>query len=282
MRTFASCVLAAAIAAVALACAPPRHPTEVPPVRPLSEPEPQRALNEPKPQAPMAEPKAEIPPQPPASPQAPIDQPLPQKPFYGPGAGGGEQQAKAEKPLSDGEVLAAATAANKGEMKMAELALKKATNPDVKRFAGHMKSAHHKALEQDKKLEQKAKIEGAESDLSTMLKSDTEKTLKELGDKKGKDFDRAYMDAQLKAHKDVLTALDNRLIPSAQSPEVKSLVTGMRGVVADHLAKAEEVSKKMESAATSGVEHKTKEGKAKAPKEPKPAPPVLKPVPPEK
>jgi putative membrane protein len=273
MRTFIRSgvvVLATGIATLALACGQPKKPPPTRTPAAAREPAPesgrtQRPFNEPAPQPPAL---------PPPTAQAPIEQPEPQKPFYGPGTTPPEDhaQAKTEKPLSDAEVIGAARAANKGEVQMAELALKKATSPDVKHFASTMKSTHQKALEHDKKLQQKTKITSTESDLSSMLSSDAEKTINDLRDKHGKEFDRAYMESQVRSHKDVLTAIDNRLAPSAQNSEVKAMVTDMRHVVADHLAKAEEVQKKMESSsvssrAESGKDHskaRTAPPKAKA------------------
>ena len=205
---------------------------------PLTDPEPQHATLE----APNA--------------TAPISDPQPQKPFYGPGTAPPEDHvlAKTEKPLSDGEVLGVATAANDGEVQMAELAIRKATSPDVKQFAGMMKSHHQAAMQKGKALEKKTKLSAADSDVSAYLKTDTERTMKDLRDKEGKAFDRAYVDAQVKAHKEVLTVIDNRLIPSSNNGEVKSLLTEMRRTVADHLVTAEAIQKKLDPAATSSRE----------------------------
>jgi putative membrane protein len=256
--------VAVAVAMLAVACAeprsqPPRSSASV------SEPQPQKAFNNPQPQKPILEtPTA----------QAPIDNPEPQKPFYGPGTTEPEDraQAKTEKPLSDAEILGVAMAANDGEVQMAEIAAKKATAPDVKQFAVLMKSSHQKALEKDKALQTKTKITSAESDASSTLKSETEKTIKELRDKQGKDFDRAYMDSQVKAHKDVLVVIDNRLVPSVKNGEVKAMLVEMRRTVADHLVKADDLHKKLEgSASTSQRDSSSKVGiGVPAPKEPAP------------
>lgn len=254
-------------AAFALACGqpqkqPPRSSASV------NEPQPQSALHDPRVQEPYDPIASELNPpgqaidhpspqrstlEPPTV-QTPIDDPKPQKPFYGPGTTPPADHvlAKTEKPLSDAEVIGVTKAANDGEVQMAELALKKASAIDVKQFAGVMKAKHQKALQGDKSLEAKTKIQAVESDVSEYLKSDTDKTLAELRDKSGGDFDRAYIDAQVKAHKDVLTALDNRLIPSAENGEVKAMLGEMRRTVADHLTKAEAIQSKESGAKSSG------------------------------
>ena len=49
---------------------------------------------------------------------------------------------------------------------------------------------------------------------------------------KGKDFDKAYIDAQVKAHRDVLNVIDNKLLPSVQNGDLKTMLTDERSHVA--------------------------------------------------
>ncbi|MBX3224315.1 MAG: DUF4142 domain-containing protein [Labilithrix sp.] len=260
-------LIAAAAASLAFACGRPHTPPTRSPAT-LSEPTPQAALEEPsvqQPNDPIANdhnapqrpidrpmPQREATLEAPTV-QAPIDEPVPQKPFYGPGttAPADRVLAKTEKPLSDAQVLGVAIAANDGEVQMAELAMKRASGVDVKQFAAMLKASHKQASKGDKALASKTKIASAESDVSAYLKSDTDKVLSELRGKTGKEFDRAYIDSQVKVHKDVLTAIDNRLVPSAENGEVKAMLGGMRSTVAHHLTKAEEIQKKEASGAAS-------------------------------
>lgn len=158
--------------------------------------------------------------------------------------------AKTEKPLSDAEVLGVALAANDGEVQLADIALKKASADNVKQFAAMMKSHHNTALAKARSLETKTKITNAESDVSAFLKNDVAATSKDLKDKDGRSFDRAYIDSQVQGHKDVLTILDNRLLPSAQNGEIKSMLIEMRRTVTDHLTKVESLQRKLDTTAT--------------------------------
>jgi len=153
--------------------------------------------------------------------------------------------AKTDRPLSDAEILGVAVAANDGELQMAEVAVKRATNDDVKQFAARMKAHHGAALQKGKQLEARTKLTNAESDVSAYLKSEVATTVKDLKDHEGKAFDRAYVASQVKAHREVLSAIDNRLVSSASNGEVKAMVLEMRRTVADHLTKAEELQKKI-------------------------------------
>ncbi|MGH7330319.1 MAG: DUF4142 domain-containing protein, partial [Polyangiaceae bacterium] len=65
----------------------------------------------------------------------------------------------------------------------------------------------------------------------------------------GTDFDVAYMDLQVNEHRQVLTTLDQKLIPNAQNAEFKSLLMKQRDKVADHLTKAESIQQSLGGAA---------------------------------
>jgi putative membrane protein len=269
MRTFVrSAIVFVSLATLALACANR-------PQKPASEPRPQAAFNEPTvqrpydplagdhnlPQQPISHPEAQRSALPPHPPQQPISEPTPQKPLLG-----GPETAKTEKPLSDAEVIGVVIAANQGELDMAELALKKAATPDVKKFAMVMKSTNRSELEKDKALEKKAKIEGATSDDATSLKTDTEMAKGALEMKDGKAFDRAYLDSQMKKAKEVLAVIDNRLLPNAANDELKTMLGDMRKAVADRLAKAEKLAEKLDKTATSSLgAEKQKAGKTPSP-----------------
>lgn len=155
----------------------------------------------------------------------------------------------APKPLDDGQITAITSAANTGEIEMAELAKKNATNADVKSFAAMMITHHKEAETKGKTVATKAKISPADNETATHLKSDVSTTIDTLKTQKGKDFDKAYMESQVKAHKDVLDIIDNKLIPAAQNADLKTHLTDVRKSVALHLAKAEEIQTKLDKQA---------------------------------
>jgi putative membrane protein len=211
----------------------------------------------PKPQATMTTP----------APQEPlVSDADPQKPGAGPAVTAPEeksadtdQQKEKEKakgpPLaSDGEVLSFAMTVNDGEIQMAELAKKNAESAEVKNFAGLMATHHTQGMAKIRSIQAKTKIELKDNELSTKLKGEVSDKVSMLRDKKGKDFDRAYMDTQVKTHKEALDALDNRVLPAATNGEVKTGIKEMRRQVADHLAKAEEIQKKVDPAAAQARE----------------------------
>lgn len=230
---------------------------------PASQPTPQPAFNDPQPRAPN-DPIANNhnAPQQPTFGTGPTQEPAPshdpQKPLLGPSLTDDKSAAKTEKPLNDMQIVAVAMAANDGEVQMAEMAKKKATNADVKQFAALMYSHHSQGMQKTKTLATKSKLSEEESDLSQKLKSDVSTTMTTLRDKEGREFDKAYMESQVKAHKDVLAAMDTRLLPNAQHSELKTLLGEMRRQVADHLTKAQDIQGKLDKsvgAATPASDH---------------------------
>jgi putative membrane protein len=169
-----------------------------------------------------------------------------------------QTQAKTEQPLTDGQILGIALAANEGEVLMAELAMKKANLVEVKQFAGMMKTHHGAGVQKTKGVVAKTKLETSDSDVVQSLKSDVSAVIKDLHDKDSIAFDRAYMNAQVKAHKDVLLAMDSRMIPSVTNGEVRLLLVEMRKTVAEHLVKAEAVTKKVEQTPSAAMPPSTK------------------------
>ena len=157
-------------------------------------------------------------------------------------------RASAEKPLTDGEIVAVTSTANTAEIELGQLASKTAQTPEVKNYAAMMIAQHRDMETKGKTLAAKAKITPADNEAATTLKSDEQATLSSLKSQKGKDFDRTYIDAQVKAHRDVLNMIDNKLLPSAQNGDLKAMLTDARSHVVTHLAKAEELQQKLESA----------------------------------
>ncbi len=148
--------------------------------------------------------------------------------------------------LSDGQIVAITSAANEGEIAMAELAKKNADSARVKSFATTMISEHGSAEAKGKSISQSANIQPVESDVSRRLKADADSTLASLRDQKGKAFDKAYVNAQVKMHRQVLATIDDELLPNASNPQLKKHLDDVRKHVASHLAKAEDLEKKVD------------------------------------
>jgi putative membrane protein len=147
--------------------------------------------------------------------------------------------------LTDAQIAAITDAANKGEIEQAKLALRKAKDPQVKAYAQMMIDHHGTEQKKEQQLATTLSLQPETTQTSTQLQTDSQNAISSLSSQTGADFDKAYIDLQVKEHKEVLDAIDTKLIPSAKNAQLKQALTDFRPKVADHLQKAEELQKKM-------------------------------------
>jgi putative membrane protein len=140
---------------------------------------------------------------------------------------------------NDAQIAAITTAAHEGEIEQAKLALRKGKDPQVKAFAQMMMDQHGEAKKQGQALATSLGMSPEATPASTQLQGDTQSAVSSLSALSGNEFDKAYVDLQVKNHKDVLEMLDDKLIPSAHNAELKKDLTDFRPKVVDHLQRAE-------------------------------------------
>jgi putative membrane protein len=128
---------------------------------------------------------------------------------------------------------------NQTEIKQGQLALKNATNPDVKSFAQQMITEHTAA---DEKIMALAKTQNLKlADMPKPL-NDTEKkamaadkaSMEKLQSLKGEAFDGCYMTEQLGAHDATLGKLAAARQGAGANPELTSLMDELNQSVAKH------------------------------------------------
>jgi putative membrane protein len=132
----------------------------------------------------------------------------------------------------------------------AQLAETKAVNPEVKHFARHMTTDHRDMKARDKALLTRIHVTPNDNAVSAKLKTDGQSELSTLQGDSGKDFDRAYMDAQVKGHRHALDLID-QMSPNVTSPEFRAQIQGARGKVEQHLHEAERIRHALDQGTTS-------------------------------
>lgn len=150
-----------------------------------------------------------------------------------------------DQPLTDADIAAITEATNTGEVDQGKLAVKKAKNAKVKKFAQMMVDDHSKAESDQSTLVNKAHITPSSNTLSRQIGDDGAQALDSLLNDSGSDFDVAYIDLQVNEHRQTLTTLDQKLIPNVQNADLKALLMKQRDKVADHLAKAENIQQSL-------------------------------------
>lgn len=148
-------------------------------------------------------------------------------------------------PLTDAQIAGITKAANATEVDQAKLAHAKAKHQKTKEFAELM-IAHHQAAEQ---AQAKLGISAADSQIVTQLDVDAASTMSKLKAAAG-DFDRAYIDAQVEAHRSLLSLIDDQLLPNAKNPELRGYLEDIRTKAKMHLKKAEDTQQELAGASS--------------------------------
>lgn len=134
----------------------------------------------------------------------------------------------ADKP-TDPQIAHIAYSAGVIDVEAAKLALSKTKNPDVTAFAQSMQKDHEAVNDMALALVKKLGVTPEDNPTSQALAKAGEEKRAELGKLDGAAFDKAYIDNEVAYHREVNGALETLLIPSAQNPELKSLLeTGLK------------------------------------------------------
>jgi putative membrane protein len=147
----------------------------------------------------------------------------------------------ADKP-TDPQIAHIAYTAGTIDIEAAKQALKKSRNKDVLDFAKDMVRDHEAVNGQALDLVKKLKVTPEDNDTSKALTKAAAAERAKLAKLKGAAFDKAYVDNEVAYHKQVDSALETLLIPSASNAELKSLLqTGLK-IFQGHEQHAEHVA----------------------------------------
>jgi putative membrane protein len=154
---------------------------------------------------------------------------------------GGSAFAQSAKP-TDPQIAHIAYTAGAIDVTAGKQAISKATNKDVVAFAKDMVRDHEAVNKQALDLLGKLKVKPEDNDTSRSLAKQAADKQTELGKLSGAAYDKAYVANEIAYHKTVNGALESLLIPSANNPELKSLLqTGLK-IFQGHLQHAEQVA----------------------------------------
>ncbi|MGH7603638.1 MAG: DUF4142 domain-containing protein [Gemmatimonadaceae bacterium] len=146
---------------------------------------------------------------------------------------------------SDANIFALLDEANMADSSAGAIAATKGTSSSVRSFAKRMERDHHTLRAQGQALAKKLNITPAapsDDPVTSMAQNETN-TLNSTA--KGKDFDKAYVDAEVDAHKAVLD-LATKAAGQTQTAELKNLIQKAAPVVQAHLTLVESIQKKLQ------------------------------------
>ena len=143
---------------------------------------------------------------------------------------------------TDPQIAHIAYTAGEIDVAAAKQALEKSKNAEVRQFAETMERDHEAVNQQALALLTKLKVKPEDNATSKSLASAAKTELKTLSKLQGAAFDKAYVENEVAYHKQVNTAVETALIPSAQNAELKSLLQTGLALFKAHQAHAEHLA----------------------------------------
>ena len=131
------------------------------------------------------------------------------------------------------------TRLNEREVALSRIAAQRASNPQIRSFAEEMVREHQHAGQE---LGTLATQKGAR--LESMSLHDTRETEKDWSDKKGRDYDKAYIKAMIDAHEDTVDVLEDGV--DSKDPEIAAAAQKLLPKVKAHLERAESLNKTLD------------------------------------
>jgi putative membrane protein len=139
----------------------------------------------------------------------------------------------------DQEFLVEAASGGLMEVKLGQLAAQNASDPAVKDFAQKMVNDHGQANEELKALAARKNIT-----IPSTPGEKHQKHINEMNDKKGKEFDKEYMDLMVDDHKEDVTKFE-KAANDCKDPDIKAFAAKHVPALKQHLQTAEALRDKV-------------------------------------
>jgi predicted outer membrane protein len=131
--------------------------------------------------------------------------------------------------------------ANHWGIEQAHQALSMGKSPRVKKFALSILADASAADVSLSRFDERNGITPRTSPVAERVRIDWEHNLSNLSSARGTDFDRLYVGAQVAEYTEVLSILDDTLLPHVQDADLMTALRGMRAKIAAHLKMAQDI-----------------------------------------
>lgn len=143
--------------------------------------------------------------------------------------------------MQDPQVASIVSTSDSVEVAISQLAMEKATSPQVREFAQRMVRDHNASRLQSKQLFTGLGLVPLTHPTAQQIATNGERAMNDLQGQSGAAFDRAFIDFQVTHHETMLGALDNTMIPVTTQDEMETLLRSMRTAIAAHLQQARQI-----------------------------------------
>jgi putative membrane protein len=145
--------------------------------------------------------------------------------------------------LTDGQIAEILTTVDDGEIEQAQVALKRATDPEVRAFATQMVDQHTASKQAGAQLATQASLKLAPSPKAEELKVASSQALERLSRADANNFDVTYIDGQIEQHATVLKLVQDQLLSAVNEPALRDHLNKTRDLVQQHLDHARQIKK---------------------------------------
>jgi putative membrane protein len=154
----------------------------------------------------------------------------------------------AGREYTNAELVALINTYNDAEVEVGKMAQTKATDPQVRAFARRIVGEHQALKTEVTNTAKQGNITPAMPDDDEDLTKDHQDGMRDLNGKaKGKEFDEAFLEHEIKMHKKVLDEVDDALGRN-RNQEIRTLLEHVRDGLRAQLTRAEELEKKFGAA----------------------------------
>jgi predicted outer membrane protein len=129
--------------------------------------------------------------------------------------------------LNDDQILQIVHQAHLGQVQQAYIAHAKSKDGRVKKLAAAMIRDGAQAENRGDALAKRAGLRPESSPVSEALQNDESSVTLALNATSSKEFDRSYLDTQVREHQTVLDVLTAHLLPSSTNPELRAYLQGI-------------------------------------------------------
>src|SRR5688572_6737033 len=146
--------------------------------------------------------------------------------------------------LDDPTIVAIFDAANTADIETGELAARQGNSKQVRDFGAMLVRDHKMVRQQGRDLAKKLGVTPTPpaDDASAKAHADAMSTLRS---QQGADFDRAFLEHEVKFHQDVIDAVETTLLPSIQNADVRALVVKVAPAFRAHMMAAQKLEKQL-------------------------------------
>jgi putative membrane protein len=151
--------------------------------------------------------------------------------------------------LNDPTIVAIFDDANTADIETGTLAAQKGSSEAVRQFGAMLARDHKSVRQQGRDLAKKLGVTPTPPADKSAAKDHAE-AMKSLRGKKGEDFDRAFLDHEIKFHEDVIDAVKSTLLPAIQNSELRQFVVKVAPAFQAHRDMAANLRQKLNSASS--------------------------------